>query len=370
VRGGVEAAERFGADAAYPIAELESRLATITREADRLLLRIGNGREDVEGVVRRLLAQGRDRRQRWGHGPHILADAGTVLDDMRLIKDDVELDRMRAAADVTMAGFREALAQVSPGRGEWEVEAAIDAAFRRRHADGPSFPTIAAAGANATVLHYIDNNEVMDAGSLLLLDAGARVQGYCGDITRTVPVDGRFRPEQRAVYDAVLAAHHAAIDAVRPGSSLQEVHGAAVRVLAEAMVHLKLLDGPVDALLEQYEEESEAKRAGHEPDADQDAPPGIATFFPHRTSHWLGLDVHDVGVQMVDEGPRPLQPGMVLTVEPGLYVSTDSKAPAALRGVGVRIEDDVLVTPAGHQVLTADLPVEADALADLLPASR
>jgi Xaa-Pro aminopeptidase len=370
VRGGVEAATRLGADAAYPIAELESRLAAITRDADRILLRFGTGRDDVEAMVQRLLERARDRRRRHGRGPHIRADAGIVLDGMRLVKDDVELERMRDAARVTTDGFREALGRVSPGMGEWEVEAAIDAAFRRRQADGPSFPTIAAAGANATVLHYTDNARVMEPGTLLLLDAGARVRGYCGDVTRTVPVDGKFRPEQRAVYDAVLAAHHAGIDAVRPGASLADVHGAAVRVLAEAMVQLGLLQGPTDALLARYQEEETARREGREPAAEDDQEPGISTFFPHRTSHWLGLEVHDVGAQVVDDTPLPLQPGMILTVEPGLYVPADSDAPEALRGVGVRIEDDVLVTAAGHDVLTADLPADADAVADLLAGSR
>lgn len=364
-RGGIEAAERSGADAAYPIDELDEHLLAITRDADRILLRPGTGREDVEGIVRRLLVQGRDRRRRWGRGPHVLADAGIVLDDLRLVKDDDEQKRMRTAALVTADGFREALARVAAGRGEWEMEAAIDAAFRRRRADGPAFPTIAAAGANATVLHYIDNDDVLEPGSLLLLDAGARVRGYCGDITRTVPVDGHFRPEQRDVYEAVLAAHDAAIRAVRPGASLPAVHAVAVRVLAEAMVRLRLLDGPVDALLEQYQEEDAARRMGREPGPDDG--PGVSTFYPHRTSHWLGLDVHDVGTQVVDDEPRPLQPGMVLTVEPGLYVPADADAPASLRGLGVRIEDDVLVTAAGCEVLTAGLPVEADELAGLLP---
>ncbi len=365
VRGGVEAAERFGADAAYPLAEMESRLATITWNADRILLRFATGRDDVDDIVRRLLVRARDPRQRYGHGPHTLTDAGTLLGGLRLIKDGFEIERMREAAAVTTAGFREALAGVAPGRGEWEVEAAIDAAFRRRRADGPSFPTIAAAGANATVLHYVDNDRVMEAGSLLLLDAGARVRGYCGDVTRTVPVDGRFRPEQRAVYDAVLAAQRAGIDAVRPGASLDDVHGAAVRVLADAMVELGLLDGSTDTLLERYEREQAARRAGRDPAEDGEQEPGISTFYPHRTSHWLGLDVHDVGPQVSDGRPQPFAAGMVLTVEPGLYVPEDSAAPAAFRGVGVRIEDDVLVTPAGHEILTADLPVEADALKGL-----
>lgn len=365
VRGGVEAAERLGADAAYPLDELEERLSAITRDADRILLRLGTGREDVEDIVRRLLVRGRNRRRRWGRGPHVLADAGVVLDDLRMIKDDDERERMRNAALVTVDGFREALGLVAPGRGEWEIEAAIDAAFRRRHADGSAFPTIAAAGANATVLHYIDNDAVLEAGHLLLLDAGARVQGYCGDVTRTVPVDGRLRAEQREVYDAVLAAHHAAIDAVRPEASMNDVHMAAVRVLADAMVQLRLLDGPVDALLEQYREEEVARRAGDDPEPGGE--PGISTFYPHRTGHWLGLEVHDVGTQVVDDAPRPLRPGMVLTVEPGLYVPADAEAPAALRGLGVRIEDDVLVTADGHEVLTAGLPVEVDELPGLLP---
>jgi len=359
-RGGVEAAREFGADAAYPVAELEGRLRDITRNAGRILLRLGAGRDDVEAIVRRVLVRGRGRRQRYGSGPHVLDDPASVLDEMRLVKDDTELARMREAARVTTAGFRAALGRVAPGRGEWEIEAAADAAFRARHAQAPAFPTIAAGGANATVLHYIANEDILQAGALLLLDAGARVNGYCGDVTRTVPVDGRFRPGQRDLYDAVLSAHKAAIDAVRPGASMADVHQAAVSALADAMVSLRLLDGPADLLVERYRQEDEMRKEGREGAPDGDGEPGISSFFPHRTSHWLGLDVHDVGAQVRDGRPRALRPGMVLTVEPGLYVPAEGVAPEALRGVGVRIEDDVLVTDTGHEVLTADLPVAAD----------
>ncbi len=231
--------------------------------------------------------------------------------------------------------------------GEGEVEAAVDGAFRRAGAEGPAFPTIAASGPNATVLHYIDNRRVMESDELLLLDAGARHRIYNADLTRTVPVDGRFAGPALDVYQAVEAARQAAIDAVVPGASVGAVHQAALRVLLPAMVDLGLLAGDPAALLED--------EAAWKP------------FFPHNTSHWLGLDVHDVGTYADQDRPRPLEPGMVLTIEPGLYIPTPlDLAPARLRGIGVRIEDDVLVTPDGPDVLSADLPTHPEEVAALV----
>jgi Xaa-Pro aminopeptidase len=344
VRGGVEAAaERYGADAAHPLGELEERLPKLLAGADTLYFRLGTGRHEIERLVRRVLIGGRKSRQRKGRGPHALVDPGAILDDMRLRKDEAEIHLLREAARITVEGFREAAAAIRPGAGEWAVEAALEAGFRRRGAAGPAFPTIAAAGANATVLHYIENASRLRDGELILLDGGARSSMYCGDISRTFPVNGRFSPAQRDLYDAVLAARHAGIAAVRPGATVAEIHRAALRSLVGALVEHGLLRGVADELVE-----------------DEQA---YKPFFPHQTSHWLGLDVHDVGDYTVDGRPRPLQPGMVLTIEPGLYLpAAATDVPPELRGTGIRIEDDVLVTAEGCEVLTAALPAAADAV--------
>ena len=341
--------ERLGADAVGPIAELAGALPRLLTGVDRIYYRVGSGRSDVEGLILDILGGGRSARQRSGRGPAELVDPGLILDEMRLIKDDHEIAAIRAAVDITTAGFREALSAVRPGAGEWEAEAAVEGAFRRAGAHGPAFATIAASGANATVLHYTANNRTMEAGDLLLLDTGARHRGYNGDITRTVPVPvaGPLDGAARDVYDAVLAAERAAIAAVRPGATTRDLHDAALDVLLPAIVDLRLAEGPVDSLRER-----------------EDA---WKPFFPHSTSHWLGLDVHDVGTYSVRGDPRPLEPGMVLTIEPGLYIPPDDPdAPEHLRGIGVRIEDDILVTEDGRENLSGSLPTDPDALADLV----
>ncbi|HUE77544.1 MAG TPA: aminopeptidase P N-terminal domain-containing protein [Longimicrobiales bacterium] len=347
-RGGVEAArERYGAEAAHPIAELAERLPRLLKDVDRVYFRLGTGRGDVEREVLDILAAGRHGRQRTGRGPAELADPGLILDDMRLIKEPAEMALIRDAVDLTVAGMHAGLGAARDGAGEWEVEAAVDGAFRRAGADGPSFATIAASGPNACVLHHIANDRVMRRGELLLLDAGARYRIYAGDLTRTAPVGGRFSGAQRDVYDIVVAANRAAIAAVRPAATPDAVHAAALRVLVQGMVDIDLLHGDVDALME---DEDEVKR-----------------YYPHRTSHWLGLDVHDVGTYAVAGAARPLEPGMVLTIEPGLYVpELDENAPAHLRGIGVRVEDDVIVTDDGVEVMSAALPVDPDDVAALV----
>jgi len=346
-RGGTDAALAvFGADEAYPIAELSERLPAIVAEAGTVYFRLGTGRDDVEALVRTSLIRAQRGRQREGRGPRALVDPGAILDDMRLFKDAHEIELLREAARITADAFREAAPRIRPGAGEWEIEAALDAGFRRRGASGPAFPTIVAAGANATVLHYTDNAAPLEAGQLLLIDAGARYRMYCGDISRTFPISGAFTPAQRDLYDAVLAAHDAAIALVQPGNTIEQVHEAALRTALAALIDLGVLRGTVDELLERKEE--------------------YHPFLPHRTSHWLGLDVHDVGDYKTAGEPRRLEPGMVLTVEPGIYLpATHEAVPAALRGTGIRIEDDVLVTPSAHEVLTATLPtaaVEVEAL--------
>ena len=347
-RAGVDdAAERYGADRALPVDELTRALPRMLGDVDRVYFRIGGGPAEVERLVLDAFGRGRLTRQRSGRGPVELADPGLLLDDMRIIKEPAEIDAIREAVRVTVDGFRHGLARVRPGAGEWQVEAAVDGAFREAGAHGPAFATIAASGPNATVLHHISNDRRMQDGELLLLDAGARHHAYNADLTRTVPVDGSFQGPARDIYAAVLAAQRAAIEAVRPGGTTDDVHQAAIRVLVRAMVELGLLEGDPESLVEH---EDAWKR-----------------WYPHKTSHWLGLDVHDVGTYTLRGQPRSLEPGMVLTIEPGLYIPTTADdAPRPLRGIGIRVEDDLLVTPTGHENLSAALPVEPDAVAALV----
>jgi Xaa-Pro aminopeptidase len=228
------------------------------------------------------------------------------------------------------------MANAKDGSGEWEIQALLEFAFRSQGAAGPAYPSIVASGANATVLHYVHNDRRMERGDLLLIDAGSEYEFYASDITRTFPVGTRFNQAQRDLYQLVLEAQLKGIEAVKPGVSFETPHEAAVRTLVEGMRELKLLAGSVDDLI---------------------STGAYRQFYMHRTSHWLGMDVHDVGLYRVDGESRRLEPGMVLTIEPGIYIAADNdSAPAQMRGIGIRIEDDVLVTAAGHEVLSAQIP--------------
>ncbi|MDX1567179.1 MAG: aminopeptidase P N-terminal domain-containing protein [Longimicrobiales bacterium] len=378
-----QAVERFGADAAYPLDELEDRLPGLLKRARRIHYRLGVD-DRTQSIVLRALREARRRGPRKGTGPRAVVDPGEILDDLRLRKDGEEIESIRRAARITVEGFRDALAAVRPGAGEWEIEAALESAFRRRGARGPAFPTISGSGPNACYLHYVRNDRRMASGELLLVDGGADVGLYHGDVTRTVPVDGTFSPEQRELYEVVEAAREAAIDAVVPGVSVEEVHRAALDVLVDGMLDLDLLKGEKDEILE-----TEAYKA----------------FYPHSTSHWLGLDVHDPGDYAREGDSRLLEPGMVLTIEPGLYVPESGvafppgkegsreeaggegeegdggraekastgdlrrfsgKAVEGFAGIGIRIEDDVLVTEEGRENLTADLPTHPDEVTELV----
>lgn len=345
-RGGLEAGAVFGADQTFAIAELATRLPQLIGNVSVVYARTDPMRPVFSAALEKAMAAGLRARPRTGRGPHTRTDPGVVLDGMRVIKDAHEIERMRHAARVTAEAFAASAATIRPGAGEWQVEARLEAAFRSAGAHGTAFPSIIAGGANATTLHYITNDRPITDGSMVLIDAGARVDMYCADISRTFPADGRFTPVQRAIYDVVHAAHQAGIAAVRPGATIDDVHDAAVGQLTQGLIDLGLARGPVERLLEN--------------------PAELKRYYPHRTSHWLGLEVHDVGAYAGPDGPRRLEPGMVLTVEPGLYIPAGADAPEELRGTGVRIEDDVLVTDAGHEVLTASLPSDAEAVQALV----
>jgi Xaa-Pro aminopeptidase len=254
---------------------------------------------------------------------------------MRLVKDEREIALMKQAAAIACAAHRRALAFAAPGKFEYEVEAEFLHEFRRRGSQFPAYPPIVASGANACVLHYVDNSRQLRDGELLLIDAGCELDGYASDITRTFPVNGHFSGPQADVYDLVLDAQSAAIAAVKPGAGFHDPHDAAVRVLAQGMIDMKLLEGSVDGVIE-----SESYKR----------------FYMHRTSHWLGLDVHDAGEYKAGDDWVTLEPGMVLTVEPGCYIRPGDDVPQAFWNIGVRIEDDALVTTGGCEVLTSKAP--------------
>lgn len=338
-----EAKAAFGADRVLPLGDFSTRAPELLAGGDGIWCRLGAS-EVCDRVLREALRGGRSRRPRDGVGPCRLVDPGAILDGLRLRKDAAEIARMRRAANITVAAFREALPRVREGVGEWEVEAALECGFRSRGANGPAFTTIVAAGVNACTLHYTANDSGIGADELVLVDAGAEYDFYAADITRTVPASGRLEGVRREVYEVVLNAHRAAVAACLPGTTLDEVHAAAVREIAEGLVAVGAVRGPPE---EVWEEKL------------------YRPFFPHRTSHWLGLDTHDAGPYRDRSGPVRLKPGMVFTVEPGLYFPPGGNPEVpGLAGTGIRIEDDVLITREGAEVLTAGLPVGADELVE------
>lgn len=343
--GPEEAQERFGADSVYPLEEMGERLPGLLQAHERVFFRLGKD-PDVESSVRRALEWARTRGQREGKGPRALEDPGQVLDDLRLLKDPEEISRIRSATALTAGAFRKTLAGTRPGMGEWEVEALLESSFRKGGAEGPAFPTIVGSGGNGCILHYSRNRDSIQEEDLVLLDGGAELGLYCGDVTRTYPAGGRFTPRQTEVYEVVRRAHESAISQVKPGGTVAQVHRTALECLTCGLLDLGVLSGEMEELLE-----AEAYKP----------------FFPHRTSHWLGLDVHDVGDYASKSVPRVLEPGMVLTVEPGLYFSPASDLPDhGFEGTGVRIEDDLLVTEDGSENLTGSVPVSPEELEALV----
>lgn len=336
-RAGTEGAVRdFGADAARSLEELDTVLPELLADRERLYVPIGRDRAFDERVTRWLSAT-RARERQGVRAPEVFVDVEDVIHEMRLIKEPEEIERMREAARITAAAHRKAQEVCRPGLFEYQIQAEMEYVFHYQGADRPAYPSIVAGGANACVLHYTENRSELRDGDILLIDAGCEVEGYAADVTRTFPVGDSVSEAQRAVWDIVAEAQAEAIEAVQPGATFDDYHQAALRVLVRGMIDLDLLEGEVDGLIEE---------GAYRP------------FFMHRTGHWLGLDVHDVGrYKVATDQWRTLAPGMTLTVEPGLYVPPDAEGvPDELRGVGVRIEDDVLVTEGDPEVLTAEAP--------------
>lgn len=321
----------FGFDAAHSVRELDARLPDLMSDRARLAYAVG---QDAAWDARVIgwLSSVREKTRQGVTAPGEILDVRAMLDEMRLIKDAFELELMRRSARIASDAHRRAMRAARPGRHEYEIEAELLHTFYAGGAQAPAYQSIVAGGANACVLHYVTNREVLRDGDLLLIDAGCELDGYASDITRTFPVNGRFSPVQKDVYEIVLAAQAAAMAAIRPGTPWIAPHDAAVRVLTQGMVDLGLLSGDVDGLIE-----SDAYKR----------------FYMHRTGHWLGMDVHDAGEYKIDREWRPLQPGMTLTVEPGFYIRAADDVPEALWNIGIRIEDDVAVTEGGCEVLTS-----------------
>jgi Xaa-Pro aminopeptidase len=334
-RAGVEGAVRdFEANAAFSVEELDDKLAEIVAGAEEIHYPFG--REPVlDAAIARLLGRLRAGERRGRRAPMRLVDARLTLHEQRLSKSPVEVAIQRRAAAITAEAHIAAMAAARAGGSEREIEALIDYTFRRRGGTGPGYTTIVGAGANATILHYVENCAPLETGQLLLIDAGCEVDGYTADVTRTFPIGARFSDPQRRLYEAVLETQQAAIEAVKPGATLDAIHDGVVTRLTGHLVALGILSGDVPALV---------------------AAGAYKPFYMHRTSHWLGMDVHDVGFYAEGGVARPLTPGMVLTIEPGLYIAEDAAAPAEYRGLGIRIEDDLLVTEAGHDNLTCATP--------------
>ncbi len=332
-RPGVEGAVRdHGAAEAHPIEELPGQVPKLLEGARRLFFVLGRD-SALDAKLTETLDQMRLRSRTGVVPPSEIVDPRSILHEMRLFKDAAEIEILRRASAISCEAHRATAPGARAGRFEYELEAMLDYHFRKRGSAGPAYGTIVGGGANATVLHYVSNRARLREGDLVLIDAGCELEGYASDVTRTYPVGGHFEGPGGAIYDVVLAAQEAALAVAKPGVTLEDVHAAAVRTLTEGMVSLGLLAGEIDGLVESG---------------------AYKTYYMHRTSHWLGLDVHDVGAYTQDGRPRALEPGMVFTVEPGLYVgAADEKADPRLQGIGVRIEDDVLVTTDGHENLTA-----------------
>ena len=339
-RAGVEGAvSTHGADAAHPVAEMEAKLEEHLARGGALWYRLGFSREWDERVVR-IVKKLRARVRTGVRAPDPVRDPGSILHEQRLVKAPEEIDRLRRAAEITAEAHMAAMRDGRPGAREYQVQSEIEYAFRRRGGSGPGYGTIVATGVNATVLHYRAGNAELKAGELCLVDAGGEYGLYTADVTRTFPVSGEFTKVQRKAYDVVLSAQEAGIAAVKPGVTVDALHDLVIQKLVEGMIALGLLHGTPQERI---------------------ADGSFKKYYMHRTSHWLGMDVHDVGVYHVDGESRRLAAGNVITVEPGLYVAADDAgAPPELRGIGIRIEDDILVTPEGHENLTAAVPKSPD----------
>ncbi len=345
-RAGLDGARKAtGADLTYPIECFDEQLPALLEGRKRIFSAIG-AREELDLKLLRQLRQLQGKGRSGVQAPESMHNLDALLHEMRLIKSPAEIERMQQAASISARAHCRLMHQVRPGQMEYQLEAEFVHQCQQQGATRQAYPAIVAGGANACILHYVDNDRPLADGDLVLVDAGGEYAGYAADITRTFPVNGRFSPAQRSLYELVLKAQLAAIQQVRPGNSWNAPHEAAVEVLTRGLVKLGLLKGSASRQI---------KREGYK------------RFYMHRTGHWLGMDVHDVGAYKRGDSWRTLESGMVLTVEPALYIDADDKkVDKRWRGIGIRIEDDVLVTADGHRVLTDEVPKQVDEIEALM----
>ncbi len=345
-RVGLEGASNiYGADDAFPIEDMDDILPGLIEGHERIFYNMGHD-QNFDQRVLGWVNQIRDKSRSGIVAPDEFISLNHFLHDMRLYKSRVEIKLMRQAAKISAAAHKRAMQICKPGMYEYQIEAELTHEFMRNGARSPAYPSIVGGGANGCILHYTENQDQLNDGDLLLIDAGAEYGCYASDITRTFPVNGEYSKAQRQIYDLVVDAQLAAIEQVKPGNHWNDPHDAAVRVLTEGLLELGLLKGSLKELIKDN---------------------SYTKYYMHRTGHWLGMDVHDVGDYKVDNEWRMLEPGMVLTVEPGLYLPAEAKGlPKKWWNIGVRVEDDVLVTKDGHEVLSKDVPKHADDIMELM----
>jgi Xaa-Pro aminopeptidase len=345
-RAGVEGAKSdFGAEDAFPTVEFESKLADFLDGAEVLYYRLGVD-QDLDNTIIQEIARMRSLNRKPIHPPQTIIDPATIVHEMRVLKSADEIEIMQTAADIAAEAHCEAMKAAKPGMHEYQLEALIEQIFRRCGAAAPAYTSIVGAGSNATVLHYINNDGELRDGDLLLIDAGAEYKGYASDITRTFPINGRYTKPQRDIYDLVLKAQMACVEMVRPGVTHDQLKQRSIEILTEGMVELGLLKGKTEKLIEEKKYEK---------------------FYMHGLGHMLGIDVHDVGRYYYGTESRALEPGVVMTVEPGIYIAPNAEdVPEQYLGIGVRIEDDVLCTSNGPRVLTHKVPKQAEEIEELM----
>ncbi|MGI9285642.1 MAG: Xaa-Pro aminopeptidase [Pseudomonadales bacterium] len=343
------ACKRYGADDAFPIADIDDILPGLIEGRERVYYAMGRNFEfdqRLMGWVNSI----RKKARAGAHPPGEFVDLDHILHDMRLVKSAAELKVMQEAADISVKAHKRAMRVCKPGMYEYQLQAELEHEFMHGGSPWPAYGSIVGGGDNGCILHYTANKEKLKAGDLVLIDAGSELDFYASDITRTFPVSGKFSPEQKAIYEIVLTSQLEAIKAIRPGAHWNTPHDVTVRVITEGLKDLGFLRGDVDELIEQE---------AHKP------------FYMHRAGHWLGMDVHDVGDYKVGDEWRMLEPGMVLTVEPGIYISANNTDVAKKwRGIGIRIEDDVVVTKTKAKVLTCALPKKVNDIEKLMRGKR
>lgn len=352
-RQGVEGAVRnFGADKAFSIEKFEADLPKLLDGHDRLYYRFSVDRE-LDQMILSYLSGQRVRRLKTAYPPHTIIDPTPIIGEMRLHKTPEEVELMQTSANIAAEAHILAMKKVKPGMNEGQVEALMEAYMRDKGASGVAYNSIVGGGENATILHYVENNAELKDGDLLLIDAGAEYQGYASDITRTFPINGKFTKAQREVYDVVLDVQEKCIEYTKTGNTIKGRLEFSIELLTEGMIKLGLLKGKTKDLI---------KKKAH------------LKYYMHGVGHFLGLDVHDAGRYFTDQeakNSKPFAPGMVLTVEPGIYVPADDKtAPAKYRGIGIRIEDDVLVTEDGNRNLTAKVTKDPDEIEALMRSGK